>query len=45
MQSNGYVGYLATNHSRFSPDFEATVTLSNALKSNIADVYNNLDRV
>jgi glyoxylase-like metal-dependent hydrolase (beta-lactamase superfamily II) len=45
MQSNGYAGYLATNHSRFSPDFEATVTLSNALKSNIADAYNNLDRV
>ncbi len=45
MQSNGYAGYLATNHSRFSADFDAAATLPNGLKTNIADMYNNLDRV
>jgi glyoxylase-like metal-dependent hydrolase (beta-lactamase superfamily II) len=45
MRSDGYAEYLATNHSRFLPDFERAALLPNALKANIADVYNNLDRI
>jgi cyclase len=45
MQSNGYANYVAKNHARFLPEFEAAATVSNALKTNIADVYNNLERV
>ncbi|MFL6351091.1 MAG: hypothetical protein ACJ74Z_04460 [Bryobacteraceae bacterium] len=45
MQSDGYAGYLAMNHTRFLPDFEPAALLRNALEGNIADVYKNLDRV
>jgi cyclase len=45
MQSNGYAEYLATNHSKFLPPYDAAAAVAAALKGNIADVYKNLDHV
>jgi glyoxylase-like metal-dependent hydrolase (beta-lactamase superfamily II) len=45
MQSDGYADYLAMNHARFLPDLEPAALVANALQTNIADVYKNLDRV
>jgi cyclase len=45
MQSDGYAEYVARNHARFLPEFDSAAALQNALKGNIVDVYNNLDRI
>jgi cyclase len=45
MQSDDYAAYLAMNHARYLPDLEPDTLMRNALKTNIADVYKNLDRV
>lgn len=44
MQSNGYAAYVAKNQSQLLPAFESR-DLESGVKTNIAEVYKNLDRV
>jgi hypothetical protein len=45
MRSDDYAEYLAMNHARFLPSIESAALVENALQTNIADIYKNLDRV
>jgi cyclase len=45
LQSNGYGDYVQHNLYRFNPNFGKMPPLQPAVNSNIAEIYNNLDRV
>src|SRR5262245_42262779 len=44
LQSNGYAKFVADNLYRFFPNFGPAAPLQNGVNTNIAEIYNNLDR-
>ncbi|HEY7303481.1 MAG TPA: MBL fold metallo-hydrolase [Bryobacteraceae bacterium] len=44
LQSNGYANYVTANYSSLLPEFEPAAGLENSVKTNIAEIYKNLDR-
>jgi hypothetical protein len=45
IQSNGYAGYLIGNQDRTEPNIDVAARVRAGVKTNIADVFKNIDRV
>jgi glyoxylase-like metal-dependent hydrolase (beta-lactamase superfamily II) len=44
LRANGYTAYLSTNYSALTPEFDSRQGLQNSVKTNVGEVYKNLDR-
>lgn len=44
LHANGYTAYLSTNYAKFTPEYDPREGLQNSMKTNVAEVYKNLDR-